>query len=377
MSTLKLQEERNEDSPMQVNVTDNSPNNNNNSRKEEFKYDCDTTPCFPVFILNNLDDSKKHLSINNTIEQKQQQQQEEEEEDDDDEVWRNEFMDFMSRLIGYSEELESISFELLRTEGKVRKLILLQKTILEELEETERMYIDRINECERISDRQNEYMNELMNLDAELTSSSVSKKVSNNNKRMTTNSTSTLGWKSSEYSQRTRSATSTNTTVDSKYLIYKSDAVNTFKWKLGTWIGGGVGNGNLIHAYHHPVHQRLELIVVGSGTIATQYEKSYYLHKHDYILYINYYDRRKRFQLLPNHLWTPDTEVTRCQFKTNHTAACSTRFNLLQRRHHCRKCGDVICQRHSLNRLPLFKNLSSNETWCRVCDTCFHNLIVK
>lgn len=220
-----------------------------------------------------IDDSKKNLSISNTIEQ---EDDDEEDEEDNDEVWRNEFMDFMSRLIGYSEELESISFELLRTEGKVRKLILLQKTILEELEETERMYIDRINECERISDRQNEYMNELINLDAELTSSSsvTTKKVSN--KRMTTNSASTLGWKSSEYSQRTRSTTSTNTTVDSKYLIYKSDAVNTFKWKLGTWIGGGVGNGNLIHAYHHPVHQRLELIVVGSGTIATQYENVSY-----------------------------------------------------------------------------------------------------
>lgn len=46
---------------MQVNVTDNSPNNNNNSRKEEFKYDCDTTPCFPVFILNNLGKVSHHF----------------------------------------------------------------------------------------------------------------------------------------------------------------------------------------------------------------------------------------------------------------------------------------------------------------------------
>ncbi|KAI9270029.1 hypothetical protein EDC94DRAFT_513164 [Helicostylum pulchrum] len=271
----------------------------------------------------------------------------------------------MSKLINYSESLESISIELLRTEGKVRELILLQKSITEELDETEKMYIDKINECEAISRQQIEYMNELTELESEL-NGQVS------NKRLTMSTISTvMPWKSSQHSQREeRSIHSNNTTVDSKFLLHKNDPVNTLRWNIGLWIGGGIGTGNIIHSYHHPVHQRLELIAVGSGTIAIQYQK------HDYMLQINYNDRRKKFHLLPKHLWTPDTQVTRCQFKTNHTA-CSTTFSLFERRHHCRKCGQIICQRHGLNRLPLFTRSSAIDTWCRVCDTCFHDLVVK
>lgn len=94
------------------------------------------------------------------------------------------------------------------------------------------------------------------------------------------------------------------------------------------------------------------------------------------MLHINYNDRKTRFHLLPRHLWTADELVDQCQFKTNHTA-CSTVFSFLKRRHHCRKCGIVICHRHSLNRLPLFLSPSSySEKWHRVCDTCFHDLII-
>ncbi|KAI8880802.1 hypothetical protein K501DRAFT_149738, partial [Backusella circina FSU 941] len=50
---------------------------------------------------------------------------------------------------------------------------------------------------------------------------------------------------------------------------------------------------------------------------------------------------------------------------------CKVQFSLFQRRHHCRRCGLIICQRHSLNRLPLFSNRHDNAIWHRVCDSCF------
>lgn len=221
-----------------------------------------------------LDDHKETLLImenttNSVLLLSEDDDDEEEEDEEDDELWRYNFMELMSKLINYSESLESISIELLRTEGKVRELILLQKSITEELDETEKMYIDKINECEAISRQQIEYMNELTELESEL-NGQVS------NKRLTMSTVSTvMPWKSSQYSQREeRSIHSNNTTVDSKFLLlHKNDPVNTLRWNIGLWIGGGIGTGNIIHSYHHPIHQRLELIAVGSGTIAIQYQK--------------------------------------------------------------------------------------------------------
>lgn len=44
--------------------------------------------------------------------------------------------------------------------------------------------------------------------------------------------------------------------------------------------------------------------------------------------------------------WVPDEEVTACQ-------ECHTAFNLINRRHHCRACGRVVCNKCSPNKLPL------------------------
>ncbi|OAD72182.1 hypothetical protein PHYBLDRAFT_9747, partial [Phycomyces blakesleeanus NRRL 1555(-)] len=50
---------------------------------------------------------------------------------------------------------------------------------------------------------------------------------------------------------------------------------------------------------------------------------------------------------------------------------CNTQFSFFQRKHHCRKCGMIVCQRHSANQLPLFSYDSPCVEWSRVCDACF------
>lgn len=63
--------------------------------------------------------------------------------------------------------------------------------------------------------------------------------------------------------------------------------------------------------------------------------------------------------------WVPDSDAPRCM-------SCEIQFNPFRRRHHCRRCGHVVCHLCSKNtailawdpvRLPV-----------RVCDTCFSNL---
>jgi len=59
-------------------------------------------------------------------------------------------------------------------------------------------------------------------------------------------------------------------------------------------------------------------------------------------------------------VWVPDSDAPTCQI-------CRTAFTLLNRRHHCRKCGIVVCGSCSKGRhlLP-----SQSKKPLRVCNNC-------
>ncbi|KAF1801988.1 hypothetical protein V8B55DRAFT_1351582 [Mucor lusitanicus] len=369
---------------------------------------------------------------------------------EDEQAWHAEFLNLMSTLISHSESLESISTDLLRTEGKVRELVLLQKSMLEEYEEREKLYRNRLDECEQVAQQQQQLMDHLVELDRDLdlTAHDKSKTSKSNRQWMTlsattstTTTTTTLStiyrWQSSEQSRQPRNRRSTYDSCSSNSLCTldhpcqqqwdfnqpvrdiiqissMQDLVHTLRWEVGLWIGGGVGTGHVIHSFEGPLNG-IEMIIAGSGTIATAAatnelasssssaatrlapssmgtwsddytrQESFTLsssiqhlrfHRHHYMLHINRHDRTTQFKLLPKNQWVPDQQSDQCQFKTA-TAACITRFNLFQRRHHCRRCGILVCQRHSLNRLPLFASIEPIERWHRVCDGCFYDLIIN
>ena len=56
-------------------------------------------------------------------------------------------------------------------------------------------------------------------------------------------------------------------------------------------------------------------------------------------------------------IWKKDTERTHCPL-------CNTKFNLINRRHHCRKCGELCCNDCSLRRVKINQKLE------RICDLC-------
>jgi pimeloyl-ACP methyl ester carboxylesterase len=63
--------------------------------------------------------------------------------------------------------------------------------------------------------------------------------------------------------------------------------------------------------------------------------------------------------------WTPDSEANNCEL-------CLRQFTVFIRRHHCRNCGNVVCNDCSLQRIPL-PHLHQ-ESPVRVCDKCLANL---
>ncbi|RWS30297.1 Pleckstrin domain-containing family F member 2-like protein [Leptotrombidium deliense] len=64
-------------------------------------------------------------------------------------------------------------------------------------------------------------------------------------------------------------------------------------------------------------------------------------------------------------VWVPDGEATKCMHCNK------SEFGLLNRRHHCRSCGAVICGGCSKHKF-LIPTQSSKPV--RVCDTCYGNL---
>ena len=65
--------------------------------------------------------------------------------------------------------------------------------------------------------------------------------------------------------------------------------------------------------------------------------------------------------------WKPDSEAFECADDT-----CKTTFSLFERRHHCRKCGDVFCGKHSAPVLRLNRglNYSDQGNLLRGCESC-------
>ncbi|CAG8455078.1 8036_t:CDS:2 [Paraglomus occultum] len=66
--------------------------------------------------------------------------------------------------------------------------------------------------------------------------------------------------------------------------------------------------------------------------------------------------------------WVEDDEVSTCQHYQ-----CTVKFNWWNRRHHCRRCGDIFCSTHSAYSMLLFPdgNEDWGGVWSRVCENCF------
>jgi hypothetical protein len=61
-------------------------------------------------------------------------------------------------------------------------------------------------------------------------------------------------------------------------------------------------------------------------------------------------------------LWVPDSKVNQCM-----SMGCNQKFTLVQRKHHCRNCGKIVCGPCSATKAIL--NQSKPERVCKSCHT--------
>lgn len=67
--------------------------------------------------------------------------------------------------------------------------------------------------------------------------------------------------------------------------------------------------------------------------------------------------------------WKPDSEAVSCDAPT-----CLKTFSFFERRHHCRRCGNVFCAMHTPHFLRLDQNCRFHPSGelSRACDTCYN-----
>lgn len=71
-----------------------------------------------------------------------------------------------------------------------------------------------------------------------------------------------------------------------------------------------------------------------------------------------------------NRHWKPDAEARQCD-----DSSCSKTFSFLERRHHCRRCGNVFCAEHASHSIRLDQQgrFHPMGTLSRICDRCAYD----
>lgn len=178
--------------------------------------------------------------------------------------WRTQFLELMSSCITQSEELESLSTELLGTERRVRELLVLNETVEEQFHEREKAYEERIRECQDVA-KQQLYMidtlDELMadiDMKMELLLKKGNESTDGNSDAIDEDENS--GW---DFSQ---------SIADILGIESKDDLVHQMRWQVGMFVGGGVGTGHVIHSFEGRF-RGIEMMIAGSGTTVEEEEE--------------------------------------------------------------------------------------------------------
>jgi hypothetical protein len=192
--------------------------------------------------------------------------------------WRDAFLDVMSSLVTYSEQLENLSTELLRTKNKVREFVLLEKSLLEKYELQEQIYKDRLFECEQVSQHQITLIDHLIELNHDLINPHSKNHLSVVSKSTTTTSSSRLyNWSDidtnscrSGYSNTLTSISASSTLLQQKNkkknVHSNNNILELLRYEVANWIGGGVGSGRVVHSFEGPVNGT-DVIIAGSGAL--------------------------------------------------------------------------------------------------------------
>ncbi|GBC08922.1 hypothetical protein RclHR1_00850003 [Rhizophagus clarus] len=259
--------------------------------------------------------------------------------------WPIEYTNIMNNCVQQAKELEYLQVELEKSKQDFRLLLSFKEEIEKTLEEKEREYLEKLRECEAVASYQVGTIDSMEKLLKEL---EVKMDKLQNEQRQERR-------ERHKYSSSHLSASSILSNGESlkKKHVQKAsvDIKNASLQNDSSKDNSTVSVEELIPSYCLSPPQSRRQSCTNPITLFTDEERI----RH-----------QTRFCLAKR--WVEDDEVSICQ-----QAGCSVKFNLWNRRHHCRRCGNIFCNTHSAYSMLLFPDGSEDwgGVWSRVCESCF------
>jgi hypothetical protein len=186
-------------------------------------------------------------------------------ESEDASDWRRQFLNLVTLCIQQSEELESLSVDILYAEQRVRELMFLNQSIHEQFHEREKQYEERIRECQEVAKQQLLMIDSLEELMAD-----INMKLESTQKKPEGVKQPEGNEEEEEREQKRREEEEDRRWDFSKAISEllkmedKLDIVHKMRWDVGMFVGGGVGTGHIIHSFENRLHG-IDLMIAGSG----------------------------------------------------------------------------------------------------------------
>lgn len=196
-------------------------------------------------------------------------------------VWQKKFLNLVTSCIHQSEELESLSTDVLNTEHRVRELMLINETIHEQFHEREKQYEERIRECQDVAQQQLMMIDSLEELTADINMKMESRR------REIHRQEALLALDANCYKNRDENSdlldeennnnrwSFQKSVGDLLNMDDKHDLIQKMRWDIGMFVGGGVGTGHVIHSYEDKLNG-IDMMIAGTGTTSTAIPRPYY-----------------------------------------------------------------------------------------------------
>ncbi|GAA5806292.1 hypothetical protein HPULCUR_011823 [Helicostylum pulchrum] len=197
-------------------------------------------------------------------------------------VWQKKFLNLVTSCIHQSEQLESLSTDVLNTEHRVRELMLINETIHDQFHEREKQYEERIRECQDVAQQQLMMIDSLEELTADINMKTESRRReihrqeallaldANCYKNRDENSDLLLDEENNNNRWSFQKSVGDLLNMDDKH-----DLIQKMRWDIGMFVGGGVGTGHVIHSYEDKLNG-IDMMIAGTGTTSTTIQRPYY-----------------------------------------------------------------------------------------------------
>ncbi|RIA86869.1 hypothetical protein C1645_778538 [Glomus cerebriforme] len=263
--------------------------------------------------------------------------------------WPIEYANIMNNCVQQAKELEYLQVELEKSKQDFRSLLSFKEEIEKTLEEKEREYLEKLRECEAVANYQVGTIDSMEKLLKELEVKMDKLLLERNEQRQ-------------ERLEKHKHNSSISSHLSASSIISNSEKR---KKKHAQQASVDIKNASLQNNSSNDNSTVEELIPAYCLSPPQSRRQSY---TNPITLFTDEERIRHQTRFCLAKRWVEDDEVSICQ-----QAGCSVKFNLWNRRHHCRRCGNIFCNTHSAYSMLLFSDGSEDwgGVWSRVCESCF------